>query len=84
MAQDEMTCQELVELVTEYLEGRLPADKLAAFEEHLKGCNGCNRYIEQIRITIQAVGTLTENDITPVAQQKLLHVFQDWKAHNQS
>ena len=80
MAQDEMTCQELVELVTDYLEGNLPKEKLAAFEDHLKGCTGCNRYIEQTRVTIRTVGKLQEGDITPVAQQKLLHVFQGWKA----
>lgn len=78
---NELTCQELVELVTEYLEGTLPAQKRAEFEEHLQDCEGCTRYLEQMRITIRTVGKLSEQDITPPAQEKMLHVFRDWKNH---
>jgi predicted anti-sigma-YlaC factor YlaD len=79
---DELTCQELVELVTDYLEGVLPSQKLAAFEEHLQDCEGCTHYLEQMRITIHTVGKLSEQDIAPPAQEKLLHIFRDWKANN--
>jgi predicted anti-sigma-YlaC factor YlaD len=79
---DELTCQELVELVTDYLEGTLPSHRLTAFEEHLHDCEGCTRYLEQMRITIRTVGKLSEQDITPAAQEELLHVFRDWKANN--
>jgi anti-sigma factor RsiW len=79
MAAAELTCQELVEVVTEYFEGTLPAADRARFEAHLAGCDGCTTYLEQIRQTIRVVGQLTENDIAPQAQAELLQIFRDWK-----
>ncbi len=76
---DELTCRELVELVTEYLEGTLPAADRQRFEAHLLNCDECPIYIDQMRLTIRAVGALTEEHIPPVARDELLRRFGDWK-----
>ncbi len=76
----ELSCQELVELVTDYLEGALPSVEQARFEAHLTGCDGCTRYLEQMRLTIAAAGRLTEESIEPAARAELLQLFRDWKA----
>lgn len=75
----ELTCQELVELVTDYLEQALPPEEQARFEAHLAGCRGCRTYVEQMRQTIAVVGTLTEETIPPPAREDLLTAFRHWK-----
>lgn len=75
----ELTCQELVELVTEYLEGSLPAAQRARFEAHLAECPYCRIYLEQMRATIGLLGRLTEETIPPAAKQELLQLFRNWK-----
>jgi len=73
-------CQELVELVTDYLEGALSPADVRRFEEHLAICQGCTAYLEQFRRTIELVGTLTPDDVTPEAESELLAVFRSWNA----
>jgi anti-sigma factor RsiW len=73
-----LSCQELVELVTDYLEGALDDRDLRAFEGHLAGCDGCTEYVEQLRATIHIVGTLSPDDLTPDAEAALLQAFRDW------
>ena len=75
-----MTCSELVELVTEYLEGSMPAEDRARFDEHVAGCDGCTTYLEQFRITIRLTGMLSEEQVAPDARETLLGVFRDWRA----
>ncbi len=77
---EDLTCQELVELVTEYLEGSLPPEDRDRFEQHVILCDGCAFYLEQMRTTISVTGSLTEESITPEAQEDLLRIFGDWKA----
>jgi anti-sigma factor RsiW len=75
----EMPCQELVELVTEYLEDRLsPADR-NRFEQHLAACEACRSYMEQFRQTIRALGRLPEEALGPDAQKTLLDAFRGWR-----
>ena len=74
-----MTCIELVELVTEYLEGSMPAEQRARFEEHVSGCDGCPTYLEQFRMTIRLTGMLSEEQVAPDARETLLGVFRDWR-----
>ena len=74
-----LTCKELVELVTDYLEGILPEPVRAQVELHLAGCNGCTNYLEQMRQTIQLTGTLREENLTPGQREELLELFRDWK-----
>jgi predicted anti-sigma-YlaC factor YlaD len=74
-----LTCQELVELVTDYLEGTLGAEDRARFEEHLTLCEGCTNYVQQMRQTIQMVGRLSEESIAPPVRDEMLALFRNWK-----
>jgi anti-sigma factor RsiW len=73
-------CRELVELVTEYLDGALPAPEQARFEAHIGVCEHCGAYLEQMRVTLRVVGHLEPDDLGPQAEQTLLAAFRDWKA----
>ena len=75
----DLTCKELVELVTEYLEESLPPHVRAQFEEHLALCPGCTTYLEQMRQTIRAMGELTEDSLEPGTRDELLALFRNWK-----
>jgi len=79
MAITDLTCKELVELVTDYLENALSPGERARFEQHLTRCDGCTTYLDQMRRMIRALGQLTEETIAPDAQREFLHVFRDWK-----
>jgi anti-sigma factor RsiW len=74
-----LTCQELVELVTDYLEGTLARRDREAFDVHIAGCTNCRRYLEQFRQTIALTGTLRETDVSPEAADALLAHFAEWK-----
>jgi anti-sigma factor RsiW len=74
-----LSCQELVELVTDYLEGALPPEEAARFEEHLAPCDGCRNYVEQMEQTIRLVGSLSPASLSPEAERALLLAFRDWK-----
>lgn len=79
----DMTCQELVELVTGYLEDALaPADR-QRFESHVGECRGCEAHVEQMRVTIATIGSLDPDAIDPRVQQDLLQAFRGWKAGRQ-
>jgi predicted anti-sigma-YlaC factor YlaD len=80
MVSNELTCKELVELVTDYLEGALAPTEHRRFEEHLAGCQGCRNYLQQMRETIRLTGKLTEEAIEPQAKEALLQVFRAWKS----
>ena len=75
-----LSCRELVELVTDYLEGALPRADRRRFEKHIAACDACTAYLEQIRLTITATGELTEEDIQPQARDELLAAFRDWNS----
>jgi len=78
MAVREITCQQLVELVTDYLEDRLPVEERLLFEEHLAFCTWCVTYLDQMRQTIQVAGTLREDDLDPHARDAMLKVFKEF------
>jgi anti-sigma factor RsiW len=73
----DLSCQELVELVTDYLDGALPAGERARFDAHLEECEGCTRYVEQIRATIAVAGRTPELEARPEVGS-LLDAFRDW------
>jgi anti-sigma factor RsiW len=75
----QLTCKELVELVTDYLEGALSTADRARFDEHLATCPYCQIYLEQMRQTIRTVGHLREEAIPPQALQALLDRFRSWR-----
>jgi anti-sigma factor RsiW len=58
LAADRLTCQELVELVTDYVEGALDPDERSLFEEHLARCAGCVNYVDQLRRTVELIERL--------------------------
>jgi predicted anti-sigma-YlaC factor YlaD len=75
----ELACQDIVELVTAYLEHALvPADR-ERFEEHLVFCDGCTMYLEQMRETIAMTGRLELQALPPELEQRLLDAFQEWR-----
>ena len=76
---DDLPCQDLVELVTDYLEGRLPESDRQRFDAHLQGCSGCRNYLEHMRLMIQAVGALRAESIEPEMKDRLLGAFRDWR-----
>jgi anti-sigma factor RsiW len=74
----ELSCQEIVELVTEYLEGTMDAGLRAAFEHHLTKCDGCSNYLEQIEATIRLSGTIRPEALSPQFQVGLIDAFRDF------
>ena len=79
MIADDLACQELVELVTEYLEGTLPPPQRARFEAHLANCRHCRLYLEQMRQTVRTLGRLSADSVLPSAREELLRAFRGWK-----
>ncbi|ABS27802.1 anti-sigma factor [Anaeromyxobacter sp. Fw109-5] len=75
----DLSCRELVELVTDYLEGSLPADERTRFELHLTYCAWCRTYLAQMRQILERAGELTEASLAPEARDALLATFRDWK-----
>ena len=76
----ELTCRELVELVTDYLEERMAPAERARFEEHLAACPGCQAYLEQLRVTVAALGRLPPERLTETVREDVLAAFRDWHA----
>jgi predicted anti-sigma-YlaC factor YlaD len=74
-----ITCQEVVELVTDYLEGTLSPEQAERFEEHLDLCKGCDSYVDQMRTTVETVGKVREEDLPPETRDRLLAAFRNWK-----
>jgi anti-sigma factor RsiW len=76
---EHLTCQEVVELVTEYLEGALSDEELSLFEQHLNFCDGCVWYLDQLRMTIATVGQIGEEGLPTETRERLLAAFRDWR-----
>ena len=74
-----LTCRELVELVTEYLDGGLSHRDRLRFDRHIAGCPNCTAYLGQFRETIRLTGTLRVEDVGPAARAELLESFRSWK-----
>ncbi|MDQ3741382.1 MAG: zf-HC2 domain-containing protein [Actinomycetota bacterium] len=73
-----MTCKELVELVTDYLEGALPQSQRVRFEEHVAVCESCRLYVAQLRTTVSLVGRLREEDVPEHMRDDLVAAFRGW------
>ena len=76
---DEMSCQELVEVITDYMEGALPAPDRARFEAHLEECSRCEYYLAEMRQTIATLGELREQSLSPEVRAGLLEAFRGWR-----
>ncbi|HSC51039.1 MAG TPA: zf-HC2 domain-containing protein [Gaiellaceae bacterium] len=77
---EQLSCQELVELVTGFVEGALAPDERERIERHLDTCDGCRTYVEQMRQVIELTGRLTLDDVPPEAERALLEAFRGWRA----
>lgn len=77
--EDDLTCRDLVELVTDYVEGELDPRDRERFEEHIVFCDGCANHLEQMRTTIEVVGRLEERDLGEEMAAELLVAFRGWK-----
>ena len=74
---ERITCQELTELVNDFIDGVLPAHETALFEQHLNFCDGCDWYVDQLRITIATVGRIEQEEVPEAMRAKLLNAFRD-------
>jgi anti-sigma factor RsiW len=72
------TCQEMVELVTDYLEDSLSWRDRRRFEAHLSGCDHCTEFLQQMRTTVALTGSLAGDDLSPVRQSEMLVLFRRW------
>ena len=72
---DTFSCQEVVELVTDYMENVLLPEMRKRLEEHVAECPGCETYIEQIRQTISMLHHMVKGQASPVMKQELLQFF---------
>jgi anti-sigma factor RsiW len=77
--EEELACRDVVEAMTDYLEGAMPAAERARFERHLAGCDGCAAYLEQLRTTIRLSGRVAVATIPPASRQALLEAFRGWR-----
>jgi anti-sigma factor RsiW len=77
---EQLSCQELVELVTDYFEGALSETERARFEDHIGRCNPCTIYLEQMRLTIELIGHLPAGAPSQDAERALLEAFRGWRA----
>ena len=80
MSGQDLTCKEVVEIVSDYLEGALSAEDRERFDAHLSVCDGCTSYVEQMRETIRLTGMLTEEQVPVEQRERLRQAFRDWKA----
>lgn len=74
-----MDCNELVELVTAYLDGALDLDTRARFDIHLAECDGCDNYLQQLRTTVHTLGKVDSDELDPAFRDRLLGAFRDWR-----
>ncbi len=75
----ELVCREAIELLTEYLEGSLSRRQRRRLEAHLRACQNCAAYLEQIRVTIQLSGTIEPEDLPPDAVDELTELYRLWR-----
>jgi anti-sigma factor RsiW len=74
---DDVLCREVVEVLTDYLDGALPVDDREALEQHLLACTGCAAHLQQLRTTVSLTGRLAEDDVPPPLMDRLLAMFAD-------
>jgi anti-sigma factor RsiW len=80
MSDRALTCHEVVDIITDYLDDALSPGDRRRVAEHLAICDGCTAYLEQMRETIRLTGMLTEEQIPDDQKQRLLEAFRTWTA----
>ena len=77
---DEFKCQEMIEVVTDYLDDGMPPEERQRFERHLSYCAGCSTYVEQMRETIRQTGTIPrEESLPPSLREEIVAQFRNWR-----
>jgi len=76
----ELVCQEMVELITDYLEDALPRSQRRRFEAHIAGCEHCHEYLDQMRTTIRLTGRLAVEHLTPEMRSEFSALYRSWRA----
>lgn len=79
-----LSCREIVQLVTEYLEGALPREERLRFERHIAICPPCRGFLTQMRATHRLSGEVTAESLSPEAREALLHTFRTWEREGRS
>lgn len=79
----DFVCQEMVELITDYLEGALSRSQRRRFEAHLAACEHCSEYLQQMRVTIRATGQLRVEDLTPQMREDFGALYRSWRAEHE-
>ena len=77
-----LRCRQAVELLTDYLEGALPPRHRARLEAHLRACDGCRAYLEQLRATISALGQARPAPPDPVVRAELIELYRRYHAES--
>lgn len=78
-----LACQQVVELVTDYLEGALSHADRRSFEAHLADCSHCSEYLHQMRTVISLTGQLTPEDLSPEMQTEFTRIFRTWRSETE-
>lgn len=78
----EIPCQQVVELISDYLEGALPARERRRLEAHLAGCPHCTAYLAQMRETLRLTGRLVPEDLSPEMQREFSDVYRRWRSED--
>ncbi len=81
---NELVCQEMVELISDYLEGAMSRKQRRRFERHIAGCEHCAEYLEQMRATIRLTGALRSEDLTPEMEEEFTELYRRWRAEEES
>jgi len=79
---DELVCQQVVELVSDYLEGALSRSERRRFERHLTGCENCTEYLKQMRATVALTGRLQPGDLTPQMREEFTALYRRWRSED--
>jgi anti-sigma factor RsiW len=74
-----LNCQQITELVTDYVEGRLPFGDRMRFRMHVGMCKHCREYLRQMRLTIATVGHLPDEPMPDAVRDEMLKRFRSWK-----
>ena len=75
-----MNCRQVVELMTDYLEGYLSAVERARFEDHIAGCDGCRAYLAQLQTARRIMGRLADEPVPAAVEKELLEAFRSWRS----
>jgi anti-sigma factor RsiW len=79
MTDQALTCHDVIELLSNYIDGVLTADERRRVDEHLALCDGCTTYLEQMRESIRLSGMVSEDQVPESERAALLDAFRDWR-----